>query len=117
MSEYRHLDVCHIDEVAVVQFRIRRIIEDASIQEMGQELILVVEQNGRKNFLLNFATVDFLSSAALGKLITLNKKVKECSGKLKLCCVRPEIEAVFKMTKLDRMFEIRKDQAEALAAF
>ncbi len=56
-------------------------------------------------------------TAILGKLITLDKKVKANSGKMKLCCIRPEIFEVFKITKLDRLFDIKKDEAEALATF
>ena len=67
--------------------------------------------------LLNFTNVDFLSSAALGKLITLDKKVKADSGKLKLSNIRPEIYDVFAITKLNRLLDIKDDEAAALAAF
>jgi anti-sigma B factor antagonist len=117
MSAFRHLDVNQVEDVAVVRFRNRKIIEDLNIQEMGQELFHLVEKEQRKKLVLNFAAVDFLSSAALGKLITLDRKVKSSSGKMKLCCIRPEIFEVFKITKLDRVFDIKKDEAEALATF
>jgi len=47
----------------------------------------------------------------------LNKKVKDAAGQLKLCCLRPEIGEVFKITRLDRVFDIRKDEASGLSAF
>ena len=53
----------------------------------------------------------------LGKLITLEKKVKAHGGKLKLSNIRPEIYEVFAITKLNKLFEIKDDEAEALAAF
>jgi anti-sigma B factor antagonist len=71
----------------------------------------------RRKLLLNFSSVDFLSSAALGKLITLDKKVKANSGSLKLSNIRPEIYEVFAITKLNRLFDIKSDEADALAAF
>ena len=74
------------------------------------------EEEKREKLILNFAIVDFLSSAALGKLITLDKKVKAHSGKLKLCNIRPEIYEVFAITKLNKLFDIKTDEAEALAA-
>ena len=71
-----------------------------------------MEVESRKKLLLNFSSVDFLSSAALGKLITLDKKVKANSGALKLSNVRPEIYEVFAITKLNRLFDIKSDEAE-----
>ncbi len=117
MNGYRHLDVSEIGEVTIVRFRDNKIVEDINIQELGQELFKLVEVDGRRRLLLDFATVDFLSSAALGKLITLDKKMKAHGGVLKLSNIRPEIYEVFAITKLNRLFDIRPDDADALAAF
>jgi anti-sigma B factor antagonist len=77
----------------------------------------LVEQLNRRSILLDFADVEFLSSAALGKLITLDRKVKSAKGRLKMCNIRPEILEVFQVTKLNKVFDIRADEAEAIAAF
>ncbi len=117
MARQQRLDVSEVGDVTVVHFRDQRIIEDLGIQEMGQELFHLVETEGRKKLVLNFSSVGFLSSAALGKLITLDKKVKTRGGVLKLCGIRPEIYEVFAITRLDRLFDIKEDESEALAAF
>jgi len=84
---------------------------------LGQELFGLVDSEGRDKLLLNFSQVEFLSSSALGKLITLDKKMKAKSGKLKLCNIRPEIYEVFAITRLNRLFDIKDEEADALAAF
>jgi anti-sigma B factor antagonist len=117
MTAYRRLDVSKVGEVSVVRFRDHKIIEDVNIQELGQEMFRLVEADGRDRLLLDFSSVEFLSSAALGKLITLDKKMKAHGGTLKLSNIRPEIYEVFTITKLTRLFDIRKDEADALAAF
>jgi anti-sigma B factor antagonist len=117
MPEYRRLHVSEVGDVTVVRFRDNKIIEDINIQELGQELFQLIEAENRKKLLLNFASVDFLSSAALGKLITLDKKVKTNGGLLKLSNIRPEIYEVFAITKLNRLFDIKDDEVDALAAF
>jgi len=117
MAGYRRLEVSEVGDVTVVRFRDQKIIEDINIQELGQELFQLVEVENRKKLLLNFSSVDFLSSAALGKLITLDKKVKAAAGVLKFSNIRPEIFEVFAITKLNRLFDIRTDEADALAAF
>jgi len=117
MAEYQRIEVNEVGDVTVVRFRDRKIIEDINIQELGQEMYQLVDQQNRDKMLLNFSSVEFLSSSALGKLITLEKKMKTVGGDLKLSNIRPEIYEVFKITKLNRLFDIRDDEAEALAAF
>ncbi len=117
MAEYRRLDISEVGEVTVVRFRDQKIIEDINIQELGRELFQLIEVENRTKLLLNFSSVDFLSSAALGKLITLDKKMKAHAGTLKLSNIRPEIYEVFAITKLNRLFDIKDDEADALAAF
>ncbi len=117
MGVHRRLEVAEVGDVTVVRFVDRKILDDANIQEMGQELFQLVEEDRRQKLLLNFSQVDFLSSAALGKLITLDKKMKSHSGKLKFCNIRPEIYEVFAITKLNKLFDIRDDEAAAVVAF
>lgn len=117
MAAHRRLEVSEVGDVTVVRFVDRKILDEASIQELGGELFQLVEQEQRGKLVLNFSKVDFLSSAALGKLITLDKKVKARSGKLKLSNIRPEIYEVFAITKLNKLFDIKDDEADALAAF
>ncbi len=117
MTAYRRLDVTDVGDVTVVHFRDRKIVEDINIQQLGQEMFQLVEVESRDKLLLNFSSVDFLSSAALGKLITLDKKMKAHGGALKLSNIRPEIYEVFAITKLNRLFDIKDDEADALAAF
>ncbi|NQU25659.1 MAG: STAS domain-containing protein [Candidatus Nealsonbacteria bacterium] len=117
MAEHKRLDVNEVGDVAVIRFRDQKIIEDINIQELGRELFELVEVEKREKLLLNFSSVDFLSSAALGKLITLEKKVKANGGVLKLSNIRPEIYEVFAITKLNRLFDIKDDEADALATF
>lgn len=116
MAAFRRLEVSSVGDVTVVHFMDQKIIEDLGIQELGQELFQLVEVEKCKKLVLNFSSVDFLSSAALGKLITLDKKVKAQGGMLKLCNIRPEIYEVFAITRLNRLFDIKDDEAAALAA-
>lgn len=117
MADYKRLDVNDVGDVTVVRFKDKKIVEDINIEELGRELFHLIEEDGRKKLLLNFSTVDFLSSSALGKLITLEKKVRAHGGVLKLSNIRPEIYEVFTITKLDRLFDIKDDEADALAVF
>src|SRR5205807_3244484 len=113
----RRLEVENIGDVTVVNFVDKKILEEQNIQNIGEQLFALVEQDGLTKLLLNFGNVEYLSSAALGKLITLNKKTKASGGKLVLCKIDPQIREVFEITKLDKLFVIRGDEQEALQVF
>jgi anti-sigma B factor antagonist len=113
----QRIDVAKTGDVSVVRFRDRKILDEVAIQELGAELFGLVELDNRKTILLDFDGVEFLSSAALGKLITFDRKLKTAKGRLKICGLAPGILEVFQVTKLNKVFDIRPDAAEALAAF
>ncbi len=112
-----HLIIKRAEGVSVVEFADRKILEELSIQEIGEELDRLVESEPGIKLLLNFQNVDHLSSAALGMLITLNKKIKERSGALKLSDINRQIFEVFKITRLNRVFDIHDSANEALSVF
>ncbi len=112
-----HLKIRRADGVSIVEFADRKILEELSIQEIGDELDQVVSSEPGIKLLLNFKNVDHLSSAALGMLITLNKKVKEQNGSLKLSDINRNIFEVFKITRLNRVFDIHDTSDHALTGF
>ena len=117
MSEYRRIKVRNLGDLAIVNFVDKKIVDSANIEEMGTEMMSLVEKDHIKHVLLNFDGVDFLSSAALNKLILMDKKVKQVGGVLRLCTLKAEIMEVFTITRLDRVFDIRKTESDALKAF
>jgi anti-sigma B factor antagonist len=113
----RRLEVEDIGDIAVVQFVDKKILDEQNIQMIGDDLFRLVDELGRRKILLNFSNVEFLSSAALGKLITLNRKLQNVRGKLILCSISKDIQEVFEITKLDKLFTIVKDEQTGLQGF
>jgi anti-sigma B factor antagonist len=113
----RRLEVEDIGDVTVVNFVDKRILDEQNIQIIGEQLFSLVDEVGRRKLLLNFGNVEFLSSAALGKLIALHKKLQAVGGRLILCNIDPEIYEVFEITRLDKFFNIRKEEQAALQEF
>lgn len=113
----RRVEVEDVGDVAVVRFVDKKILDEQNIQSIGEQLFELVEKEKRHKVLLDFSAVEYLSSAALGKLITLNKKIRAVTGQLRLCQIRPEIYEVFEITSLNKVFPIYKDQETALEAF
>jgi anti-sigma B factor antagonist len=113
----QRLEVEDIGDVTVVNFTDKKILDEQNIQVIGEQLFRLVDELGRTKLLLNFGNVEYLSSAALGKLITLNRKVNQVGGKLVLCNIAPQIYEVFEITRLNRVFTIHEEEQAALQAF
>ena len=108
------MDIEEVGGVTVATFVDKKILDEGNIQVIGNQLFSLVEDDGRDKIVLDFSNVEYLSSAALGKLITMDKKVKSAKGKLRLCAVRPDIYEVFAITKLNKLFDMRDTREQAL---
>ena len=97
----RRLDIEEVGDATIARFIDKKILDETNIQIIGNQLFGLVEEDGRKKIILDFSNVEYLSSAALGKLITMDQKVRAAQGKLRLCCIRPEIYEVFTITRLN----------------
>jgi len=78
-----------VDEVANFRIKINKLIED-----------------GNQNFIFNFSQCDFIDSTGLGALVSIYKKCISKGGSIQLKSLKPEVEKLFKLTRLDKVFEI-----------
>src|SRR5215212_10735980 len=104
-------------DISVVQFTNNRILDEANIADIGSTLKALIEEKNNPKLLLDFSTVDHLSSAALGMLINANKRIREKNGQLRLANIKPQIFEVFVITKLNKLFKILPNRDDALASF
>jgi len=116
-SQESRLVIDQVGEVTTVSFMDRNILEEASIQQIGDEIGELILASPNPKILLNFENVEHLSSAALGTLITINNNVKKQGGQLRLSNIDPQIYEVFVITKLNKLFVIHDDNAAALDSF
>ncbi|MFQ5491284.1 MAG: STAS domain-containing protein [Phycisphaerae bacterium] len=112
-----HLTVRKQDQVQVVEFSDRKILEELSIREIEDQLFDLIKSTPSIRLLLSFGNVEHLSSAALGMLINLEKEIAKNSGKLILSDINPQIFEVFKITRLNKMFNIQDTTAQAMKQF
>ena len=116
MIECERVKIDIAREVVWVRFLQRHISGTEEIEELGRQLYQLLEGSPPR-LVLDFAPVEFMSSAAFGKLISLTARAKARDGRVLLCNIRPELLQVFQTCHLDRVFNIRKDKADALACF
>ena len=111
------ISVEYKDEATVVAFTDERILEETDVRALREAVESIVEQAPGIHLVLDFRHVRFLSSAVLGLLIRVSKKVYEQEGALRLCNIHPGIYEVFKITRLTNVFEIYEDVESATHSF
>ena len=99
--------------ILLVEFTSHRILDEANIAEIDDELTALIEGEYRPKLVISFAGVDHLSSAALGTLISTNNKIRHRDGQMRLCEINPQIYEVFQITKLNNLFHIYPTIKEA----
>jgi anti-anti-sigma factor len=105
------------DGILTIVFDDARILDETKLEELGRELTEMLNKTTEERVILDFKNVKFMSSSMLSKLVAVNRKAGEFKVKLKLCSIDSEIRQVFKITKLDKLFDIEADEASARAAF
>jgi anti-anti-sigma regulatory factor len=121
-SGYRHIrvtrrPVAEAPDVHSIRIADHKTSDVQEVQELGIELQFLIRTNPGGNFLVSFTNVYAIPTAVLGKLIIAHQLVKSLAGKLILTSVNPQLQQVFRTTKLDQLFDIVEDEAAAMAAF
>ena len=108
------VSVEYVEDVTIVCFTDEKILEERDIKVLQDSIMSVVESaSGGIKLILDFGNVRFLSSAVLGLLIRLSKRIYEHDGQLKLCNINPKIFEIFKITRLTKTFDICEDVESA----
>ena len=102
-----------IADVLVVRPLEKRI--DASTatefkQKMGEWI-----ESGSRRIVLNLSEVDFIDSSGLGAIISGFKRIGD-DGRLVICTVKESVMSLFRLTRMNRVFDIYGSENEALEA-
>lgn len=116
MSSDSKLIVRDVDGTTVVSFREEAILDTMTIQRIGDELDRLVEAQRRRNIILDFSAVRFLSSAALGVLLSMRKKSQAIDTEVMISSLRPELFKIFQVTRIDKLFQFFDSTEEAVSA-
>jgi len=107
------ISVEYAENATIVTLVDEKILEEKDIRALQESIVSVIEQSERINLILDFCNVQFLSSAVLGLLIRISKKVYERDGQLRLCNIDPRVHEIFKITRLTKVFDIYQDVESA----
>lgn len=115
MTEIKsRISIEYAGKAAIVRFTDEKILEEKDIEALQDSVTSIIEQAERINLILDFSNVRFLSSAVLGLLIRISKRIYEHEGQLRLCNINPKIYEIFKITRLTKTFDIYNDVESAI---
>ena len=107
--------VQQIDKFTVIEFKSPSLMDPLELEQLGQQLYRLVDEEDRRKVILDFEKVQYLSSQAIGIVLTMNKKLGALkNSKLVLCGVGPRLMELLKITRLDRLLTVKPTQREAL---
>jgi anti-anti-sigma factor len=109
------LKVHEEEGITSVQFRDDKLVDAVAIAQVQQELNSLIVGKERPLVLIDFYNVDQLSSACLGALLALHKKIKEQHGQLRLANIQPKLMKIFELTKLHEVLRISATRTGAMS--
>ncbi len=78
-------------------------VENAA--ELREKLIGLLE-DGVTSITLDFSALDYIDSSGLGVLISIHKRTLQKGGRMTIHGLRGMVEELFKLTRLDLVFNI-----------
>src|ERR1700719_1124936 len=103
-----------VETVTIVDLSGRITLGEASV--VVRDLINDLMSKGNKKVLLNLGDVDYIDSSGIGLLVSSFTTVRSQGGELKLVNLSKRIGDLLKLTKLYSLFDVKDEEAEAVAA-
>src|SRR6476469_8108670 len=89
---------------------------DAVTAPAYETVVRKLVEEGTTRVVVDFEQLNYISSAGLGELIVTLKLLKEKDGRLAVANVHGNVLAVFEMCGIQKVIQIHKSVADALAA-
>ncbi len=104
-------------KVVVVDFLKGELKDEREILKLLEKLGSMVEKHQHVQLLLNMEKLTYISSAGIGALVSLLKKVCRQNGSMKMCRVTDEVREIFEVMHLTKIFTVVATEEEAVTSF
>ena len=84
--------------------------------ELKKVMQKAIEENNKK-ILIDFKDVEFIDSSGLSVFVAAHKLISEKGGSLKFTNVKPHVQKVFNITRMDMLFDIYNSLEQAELSF
>ncbi len=104
-----------VDGVTILDLSGRITLGEGSVQL--RDAIRDLLAKGQKLILLNLADVNYIDSSGIGELVSAYTTVRNQGGELKLLNLTKKVHDLLQITKLYTVFDVKDDEATAIASF
>ncbi|MGD0931690.1 MAG: STAS domain-containing protein [Candidatus Korobacteraceae bacterium] len=104
-----------IDGITIVDLSGRITLGEGSV--VLRDTIKDLLGKGQKKILLNLGDVSYIDSSGIGELVSAFTSVRNQGGELKLLHLTKKVHDLLQITKLYTVFDVKDDEAGAIAAF
>jgi anti-sigma B factor antagonist len=104
-----------VDGVTILDLSGRITLGEGSVTL--RDAVRDVLTKGSNKILLNLGDVNYIDSSGIGELVSAYTSVKGAGGELKLLNLTKKVHDLLQITKLYTVFDVKDDEAAAIAAF
>ncbi len=100
--------------VSIVYFQNTRILDEATVQTLGTDLLEAAARARDGKLLLNFRNVMLMSSAVINKLVELRNRCEDAGIELGFCEISEGVKEVFTIMRMQDLVKLYSDEQSAL---
>lgn len=100
------MTVCHVDGEININ----------SSPELKRSFDKLIAKKTPK-LVINLSKVTYVDSSGLATLVEILKNMRAYGGRMRLTNLTAKVKSLFEITKLEKLFDIVADEAEAIATF
>ena len=104
-----------VDGITILDLSGRITLGEGSVTL--RDATLDVLAKGTKHILLNLGEITYIDSSGIGELVSAFTTVKNAGGELKLLNLTKKVHDLLQITKLYTVFDVKDDEASAVASF
>jgi anti-sigma B factor antagonist len=85
-------------------------------REAFKTQILQLLENGTRDFVIDLTDCEYIDASGFGVLVSVQKKIRDFSGRIVLAGVNPDLREVMQVARLDTIFSIADTLDVAIAS-
>ncbi|HIJ71652.1 MAG TPA: STAS domain-containing protein [Planctomycetes bacterium] len=116
MDEKQIMQIDTYGDVSVVSFGQDIVTGLLGLEQINERLRVYISDRKPGKLIVDFDGVKFFSSQVLGMLVDIWRRLRDYGGIMLISGVNPQLNRVFKITNLDKIFEFYPDRAHAVEA-
>jgi anti-sigma B factor antagonist len=104
-----------VDEVTIMRVKDPRL--DSRISSLYKQEFVAMKDEGIRQVVVDLSEVEFIDSSGLGALLLGRRLFTSDEGDLRVIGAHEKVLSMFKIAKLDRVFEFFDGDEEAVKSF